>query len=86
MNVHNNTQLLMHRSILHLKEFSCDTPLLKILEFTKFSTNASSSSKQNLHALTERMIPFSHIDSLTSHQESDATLTLTKRNTMYVFR
>ncbi|KAG5629999.1 hypothetical protein H5410_001716 [Solanum commersonii] len=37
------------------------------------------------NALTQRMIPYSNNDSLFKASKSDATLTLTKMNTMHAF-
>ncbi|KAG5599997.1 hypothetical protein H5410_031367 [Solanum commersonii] len=65
MNAHNKTQLTHARINCALKDSSCDSPLSKILKFTIFASNVSSSS--------------------TKAPESNATLTLTKMNTMHNF-
>ncbi|KAG5577143.1 hypothetical protein H5410_057277, partial [Solanum commersonii] len=82
MNAHNKTQLTQARINCALKGSSCASPLSKILKFTMFASNASSSSTKVLKCPHTKMIPHSH----TMVQqfivpESKTTLTLKKINT-----
>ncbi|KAG5581038.1 hypothetical protein H5410_051665 [Solanum commersonii] len=75
MNAHTRLNLLI-----------CDTPLSKNLKLTILTSNANSSSTKESNAPYKRMIPYSHsMIQKFKVPESNATLTLTKKNTMPAF-
>ncbi|KAG5589975.1 hypothetical protein H5410_040489 [Solanum commersonii] len=86
MNAHKKTQLTYARINCALKDSSYDSPLAKILKFTILASNASSSSTMVLKCPhTKNDSIFTHNGSQFKVLESNATLTLTKMNTMHDF-
>ncbi|KAG5580039.1 hypothetical protein H5410_050666 [Solanum commersonii] len=86
MNAHNKTQFTYAKIKCALKDSSCDSPISKNLMLTILASNASSSSTKVFKC------PHTRSDSIFIHNvlqfkswESNATLTLTKMNTMHIF-
>ncbi|KAG5576175.1 hypothetical protein H5410_056309, partial [Solanum commersonii] len=86
MNAHNKTQFTYAKIKCALKDSSCDSLISKNLMLTLLSSNASSSSTKMFKC------PHTRNDSILAHNglqfkaaELNATLTLTKMNTMHTF-
>jgi len=86
MNAHNKTQFTYAKIKCALKDSSCDSPISTNLMLTILASNASSSSTivfkcphtKNDSIFTQKVSQFKAL-------ESNATLTLTKKNIMYDF-